>query len=432
MAVTAKPRRPTYPIEESILTLLSLTAIVAILLTSPPHNIGFITLQLVTAFFSGFAVIFTFSAIQRTSSFYKPDKEQQDEIVRKGGLELLSVTKDTPNILLKKIQLTLTSSSISRMVIHSCSLTLFIWFTIRLFSKQKFDSYPPNLDFGPKYYGPDYNGEISQNIAFIAEFNSFGHCVQGFMASLLTYPAVNGSIARMSIFQSKEQPTKAVTFWKRIPNVYMLHFLQLFCAFMTIYPSYSMIKRATPHWEYFAQSSHLNNVTEWLIGYFLGIATGILMTSYVLRTLWSTVMIEFDSCINAGGLDLFVDDIEKPSLTLSMPIDEFGEANEFESNISQDMLKFVQIAKILQYIIVLLFFTTTVFTAVALGVSWNPSISYGASGLISIFLAMFALVIITMYWFKSVRNKKTIFLDQYPKVVSSKPPTHQHEAFVEE
>jgi hypothetical protein len=103
---------------------------------------------------------------------------------------------------------------------------------------------------------------------------------------------------------------KTPTIIQRKPNLNMLLFLHLLVAIMTLYPTYSMMKRFIKldifilgggnnnnnnnNYQEFIRSSHLNNVTEYLLGYILGHGMGIMSHAFVQRTLllWQLQLVQ--------------------------------------------------------------------------------------------------------------------------------------------
>lgn len=129
------------------------------------------------------------------------------------------------------------------------SLALFALLSLRLFlGAPVFEGDPPSLDFGWKYGvtaegNEDYQDDIEKSIAFTPEFNSYGHAVQGFLASLFGSSYNLGGPLR-----------------------------NLFPYLMTLYPTYNLVKRFLGAGDAFAGSSFSNNGFEWAAGFALGLA----------------------------------------------------------------------------------------------------------------------------------------------------------------
>ena len=98
---------------------------------------------------------------------------------------------------------------------------LSIEIAIRLLSSKRFGGHVSNFDFG--------SGADERNRAFTADFNSFGHCVQGCLSVLLV-PAVELALP-----------------WTRIVS-----------CLVAVYPTYNLVKRALDA-SAFAASSFSNN-----------------------------------------------------------------------------------------------------------------------------------------------------------------------------
>ena len=115
---------------------------------------------------------------------------------------------------------------------------LSIEITIRLLASKRFGGHVSNFDFG--------SGADERNRAFTADFNSFGHCVQGCLSVLLV-PAVELALP-----------------WTRIVS-----------CLVAVYPTYNLVKRALDA-SAFAASSFSNNSAEWAMGFWLGLSLGVL------------------------------------------------------------------------------------------------------------------------------------------------------------
>ena len=122
---------------------------------------------------------------------------------------------------------------------------LSIEIAIRLLSSKRFGGHISNFDFG--------SGADEHNRAFTADFNSFGHCVQGCM-SVLLLPAVELALPWAS------EATRIVS------------------CLVAVYPTYNLIKRALDA-SAFAASSFSNNSAEWAMGFWLGLSLGVLVAA---------------------------------------------------------------------------------------------------------------------------------------------------------
>lgn len=175
-----------------------------------------------------------------------------------------------------RIDLGLRPSRFSAVLINGSGVALMILLVLRLiYGASHFDGYAPTLDFGPKYGDPSKNAEA--NIAFEWEFNSFGHCLQGILASMLIFPAVTGTLTRLVASGGSEWSGRLIF---ATPSVWMVVLVELLAGLMTIYPSYNFIKRLTKYPESFASSSFMNNGFEWALGFLFGISLGCLVTAF--------------------------------------------------------------------------------------------------------------------------------------------------------
>lgn len=166
-------------------------------------------------------------------------------------------------------------------IMFSSGISLFIILMVRLIAGAlHFRGYPPLLDFGPKYGDPSDDAE--SNIAFENEFNSYGHCIQGVLSSLLAFPAVAGALARVTV---RGEANKGILY--SVPRVRMLGLIEVIAATMTFYPGYNFLKRAILHPDTFATSSFMNNGMEWAMGFVLGLSLGMLASALIRKKIVS-------------------------------------------------------------------------------------------------------------------------------------------------
>jgi len=159
------------------------------------------------------------------------------------------------------------------LLLHGPAAILLLYLTVRLFAVNNFRTQPTNLDFGPKYGRVESDGSYENNIAFTPDFDSAGHFVQGFLAALLSFPAVSGWIAR----KIASIGMGGMVHFGRARLV--LSFITLAYSILTLYPTYNMIKRIHKERPAFASTSYVNNGMEWAMGYTLGLALGMHLTS---------------------------------------------------------------------------------------------------------------------------------------------------------
>lgn len=166
-------------------------------------------------------------------------------------------------------------------IMFSSGISLFVLLMIRLVAGAlHFRGYPPLLDFGPKYGDPSDDAE--SNIAFENEFNSYGHCIQGILSSLLAFPAVAGALARATVCGGE---SKGILY--SVPRVRIIALVEATAAMMTFYPGYNFLKRAILHPDTFATSSFTNNGMEWAMGFILGLSFGMLASAVIRKKLVS-------------------------------------------------------------------------------------------------------------------------------------------------
>jgi hypothetical protein len=154
------------------------------------------------------------------------------------------------------------------------SIALFLIILLRLVAgAENFDGNPGKLNFGPK------NGvsDNEDNVAFVNEFNSYGHCLQGVLAAMFAFPAVSGIVTQLLTCQHKE--------WWAECNKPLWSLSKFVATAMSIYPIYNLFKRFIEDGDTFAASSFCNNGLEWACGSMVGMAFGNLITVVVKRAM---------------------------------------------------------------------------------------------------------------------------------------------------
>ena len=172
--------------------------------------------------------------------------------------------------LYKHVQELMRPSPLTVQVQHASVVSLGILLAIRIFHINVFDSHPANIDFGP-------HGRAS-NTAFVHEFDSFINFTQGALAAFLSFPAVVGLIAR--VFTTAAGDSLLL----KKPNVYIVWLCEMISGCLTIFPS-ALTVAAIVDYGYFANSTHLRKMAEWIVGYSCGITAGIYFSSIVSRVL---------------------------------------------------------------------------------------------------------------------------------------------------
>jgi hypothetical protein len=237
----------------------------------------------------------------------------------------------------------------SILFLHSTVMTLFLILLIRIEANDIFGGGPQNLNFGQKFS----SGEISEedNIAFTAEATSVGHSIQGVLCALLCYPAITGWLVRGG----------KLGYSKKV--VYLLLLCQLASAALSIYPSYSLIKRLYKDAEVFSRTSHMNNATEWVLGYILGASLG-----YFLTVVIKTHIIKMGNGMN---LSLLLESFKIPESVETLENGEikygYGKAVEFRSVLQSSIYKVLDTISI---ILLVSFSVTTLLTGVFIGNTW--------------------------------------------------------------
>jgi hypothetical protein len=252
-------------------------------------------------------------------------------------------------------------SPISISLLHSSGVVILVILAIRLDATDRFGGSPANLDFGVKAGG-------GENIAFGPSFTTVGHCVQGVLASFLSYPAVAGVIARICRSQSSSyQGSATSSFLLKKPNLYVLLFCQLISALTTIYPSYSLIKRVIKDVEEFSVTSHMNNTTEWVLGYVLGVGIG-----------WFVTILVQKHFVELSGLSEQNDNGRLSQISAQLTVSEsnlggnieygFGKSSEYKTMASSIVYCTVSI---LSTLLLSLVSAASLSTGVLIGLTWN-------------------------------------------------------------
>jgi hypothetical protein len=231
----------------------------------------------------------------------------------------------------------------SLLFLHSTVITLFLILLIRIEANDIFGGDPQNLNFGQKFS----SGEISdeENIAFTAEATSVGHSIQGVLCALLCCPAITGWLVRGG----------KLGYSKKVG--YLLLLCQLASAALSIYPSYSLIKRLYKDAEVFSRTSHMNNTTEWVLGYVLGASLG-----YFLTVVIKTHIMKMGNGIESFKIPQSVETLENGEIKYG-----YGKAVEFRSVLQSSIYKVIDAISI---ILLVSFSVTTLLTGVFIGNTW--------------------------------------------------------------
>eukprot|EP01063_Lacrimia_lanifica_P011296 TRINITY_DN18100_c0_g2_i1.p1 TRINITY_DN18100_c0_g2~~TRINITY_DN18100_c0_g2_i1.p1 ORF type:complete len:493 (+),score=103.98 TRINITY_DN18100_c0_g2_i1:33-1511(+) len=131
---------------------------------------------------------------------------------------------------------------------------LFILFAVRLFAAGHFGGRASAFDFGLKC-AADNPDCTTRNVAFVPEFNSFGHCIQGCL-SLFLFPRA------LRVPHRAAGALEAIACW------------------LLVYPAYNVVKRTVKSADSFAASSFANNGSEWAMGFMLGISAWMVVAAW--------------------------------------------------------------------------------------------------------------------------------------------------------
>lgn len=317
---------------------------------------------------------------------------------------------------------------------YSSIVTLILILMIRLFAIDHFGGKPDLLDYGPKV---SKNGKTSPTNAALEEFNfdTFAHVLQGTLATFLSYPAVSGFLSKLATRVRKyiTQP-KYVLDEKRIlflpPCFFTLNFIRLLQSCLTYYPCYSMVKRL--RYTSFAQSSHLNNATEWTIGCILGVSLGSLASALVQRKLqlMTTSQDDRNEVIAALTVEVKVEvkvvpqvkEDEEVVMEVEAKVDEenindnnndnngveqkketrymFGKACEYEGVTKHPYV--LTIIKILSLTNLTVFAATVFLSGLYIGLSWNYDESYSVNVGITVLYLVIFIVNFGLFFFLSL------------------------------
>eukprot|EP01083_Nonionella_stella_P289145 984040_1 len=274
-------------------------------------------------------------------------------------------------------------------ILHSASITLIIFLIVRLSFTDHFGGWPANLDFGPKI-------SEESNLALTGDMDSVGHFIQGFLACLFSFPAINGIIAKLLVCSRSRgtgtgRDSTGTSFWVKHPNVDILLLLQLVSACMTIYPSYNLIKRLIKDSENFSRTSYANNNTEWVLGYILAIGIGWLVSAIVQYKLLSLASL-------ISGAD------EEAQLELLKVEGRdnygFGSAIEYIDESSQRYRRVAStIITIIRNLLLILLSISTLLAGIFYGLTWNYNNMENLVEdyeLVIAFVAVYAAILIAM------------------------------------
>ena len=164
------------------------------------------------------------------------------------------------------------SVDVGTWLLYAGFLSLFVQLFFRLCTAWKFGGTFQEFDFGKKCL---FNNQTEtgncQNIAFVHEFNSYGHMVQG-LFSLFLSPSVH-VLLRFSCTKCTRTET-------------LLGITDLLPLGTVVYPTYNVVKRglgSTVHDYKFAVSSFSNNCAEWGFGFLIGIHLGYCCEAYAVH-----------------------------------------------------------------------------------------------------------------------------------------------------
>jgi len=299
------------------------------------------------------------------------------------------------------IQQLMRPSLITIRLFHAASFTLIVFLSIRLFSVSNFGGKPCNLDYGPKI---SKNGKSSDtNIALETfDFDTVGHFMQGLFAASFSYPAVSGLLSKLVTLAIKcmkrtqrsdnddkeNDDNQAVIL--NVPNVPSLLIIQLLSTCLTYYPFYSMVKRMRYSVFSFAQTSHLNNTTEWCMGYMIGITLGNLVSALVQRQL----IVLTNDC--QDGRNIVAEALSKYHNNEKMTSHGWGKGSDYIEVIKGKC--FLVVVNFLSIANLVLLSVTTLLTGIFFGLSWNYEDENTVNGaMLVIFICIFIVIYTVMF-----------------------------------
>jgi len=140
------------------------------------------------------------------------------------------------------------------------SLSLVVILLIRLFMGARvFLGDPVSFDFGWKYGVVD-GKDAEKSITYTPDINTYARLFQGVLSAFLATPAVMRGLLQLTEGRHRS-------------------LLLLLPYALSLYPTYSLIKRFIKARDSFAGSSFANNGYEWASGFILGLALGQLITA---------------------------------------------------------------------------------------------------------------------------------------------------------
>jgi len=248
--------------------------------------------------------------------------------------------------------------------------------------------------------------------------------LQGFLASFVSFPAVAGIISRIGAEATITEVESAKCFnlssiLGRKPFVIVMMTLQFLTACMTFYPSYSAIKRIVKDGDDFSRTSHMNNVTEWLLGYILGMGMGWFVTALIQSHLFQMAGLNTNGayaktlCCSDGNDENNTNDESQIQITLDLlevlPGSEsesgigdgerkygFGYAEEYKDSYSPRMSISVKVLSYICTALFILFSLSCLVTGIYVGNTWG-----GNKDIIIVFVGIYVVVTGVMVWFST-------------------------------
>ena len=245
-------------------------------------------------------------------------------------------------------------SSHGRMYLLGPAVALFILLLTRLFwGRDDFQGQVYFIDFGWKYgLLPTSNSNDStaeRNVAFTKTWQNYMHAVQGFVSALTAFPVISTTLLRM------------------LPDVPLWHALVHLAPYaLTTYPTYSFIKRITTASSAFAGSSFANNGLEWAAGFVVALALGNLITSFTIYHRLHSMSTSSSSSSANGDTDVENHDDDDAYVDNQ---DQYPPWWKVWHEDGKDRPG--AFVRMLQTILGLLFWATTLTTALMMGLSWH-------------------------------------------------------------
>lgn len=376
----------------TVIPTAALAFAIATVVPSPPFSIPLFFTLVLTVILLRLSAWVSYRNCVKSQGYYEEiTKTEDDEENQNSDDDMMSSLK-----FYNKLQTLFSQDRAILKIFYPACFAYIIILIIRLLAVDNFGGDPSLLDFGPKISKNGPSGDT--NIAFETLTGAtVGHFVQGFVAAILSYPAVSGIIAKVAaklkwkITSNNNVGDCSERTLLIKPCLFTLCLIELLQSCMTYYVLYSMVKRL--RYTSFSQTSHVQNTTEWSLGMISGISVGSLASALIQRQLIVTAESNESRRGVVAALTL------SPNTESNIPNKKcfvFGKSCEYEDiTPNRCILRMVRLVSFANLVI----FALTVFlTSLFLGLSWNYNNEDPRNAaMVAIFMAVFVVVFATFF-----------------------------------